>query len=90
MGRARCRSTNQHFVTQGYLRAWCDLATPTGHEPYVWRFEKDGSNPRHKPPKKIYESDLYTIPLPDGGRDLRLEHGLSQLEGKFVKIRVAL
>jgi len=33
------------------------------------------------------EREIYTIPLPDGGRDLRLEHGLDGLEDSFVRIR---
>jgi hypothetical protein len=33
------------------------------------------------------ETDLYTIKLPDGGRDLRLEHGLSDLEKAFSSLR---
>jgi hypothetical protein len=78
----------QHFVPQCYLRAWCDPETPAEQEPYVWRFSKDGTNPRRKAPENIFhESDLYTITAPDGGRDLRLEHGLKQLEDEFVMIR---
>lgn len=78
----------QHFVAQSYLRAWCDPATPADQAPYVWRFAKDGSDPRRKAPENIFhETDLYTIIAPDGGRDLRLEHGLAQLEDEFVKIR---
>ena len=78
----------QHFVAQSYLRAWCDPDTPDGQEPYVWRFAKDGTDARRKAPENIFhETDLYTISMPDGERDLRLEQGLSQLEGEFVKIR---
>jgi hypothetical protein len=78
----------QHFVPQSYLRAWCDPTAPPDQEPYVWRFTKDGSDAHHKPPQKIFhERDLYTIPMPGGGRDLRLERGLAGLEGQFVKIR---
>lgn len=78
----------QHFVPSSYLKAWCDPATPAEQEPYVWVFPKDGSAPRRKSPDNIFhETDMYTIHLPDGGRDLILEHGLSQLEGDFVRIR---
>ena len=31
---------DQHFIPQGYLKAWCDPTTPEGQEPYVWRFTK--------------------------------------------------
>ena len=78
----------QHAVPVSYLSAWIDSSTPAGQEPYVHVFSKDGSSSRRKPPSKIFtETDLYTIPRPDGGRDLRLEHGLQQLESAFVKIR---
>lgn len=78
----------QHFVPQSYLRAWCDPNTPEGQEPYVWLFSSDGSNPRRKAPDNIFhETDLYTIELPGGGRNLVLEYGLAQLESEFVSIR---
>jgi hypothetical protein len=66
----------QHFVPQCYLKAWCDPTTPVDQDPYVWRFRKDGSDPRRKAPENIFhETDLYTIHRPGGGRDLVLEHG---------------
>jgi hypothetical protein len=78
----------QHFVPRSYLRAWCDPNTPAVQQPYVWRFSKDGSASRRRAPESIFhESDMYTIPMPDGSRDLRLEHGLKQLEDEFVNLR---
>ena len=78
----------QHFVPRSYLQAWCDPNTPEGQEPYVWVFSKDGSNPRRRAPSNLFhETDLYTIELPGGVRNLVLEHGLSQLENEFVSIR---
>jgi hypothetical protein len=77
----------QHFVPKSYLEAWCDPATPPGHEPFVWVFPKDGGVPRQRAPKTIFrETDLYTIKLPGGHRDLRLEHGLAELESRFSSI----
>jgi hypothetical protein len=78
----------QHFVPQSYLKAWCDPDTPTGQEPYVWLYEKKGDGVRKKSPAKTFvETDFYTIKVNDGGRDLRLEHGLSQLEARFAALR---
>ncbi len=74
----------QHFVPQCYLRAWCDPSTPSGQEPYVWRFNKDGS-----PENLFHETDLYTIHRADGGRDLVLERGLAGLESEFAAVRDA-
>jgi uncharacterized protein DUF4238 len=81
----------QHFVPECYLKAWCDPTTPAGQTPYVWRFDKDGSNPRRKAPERLFvETDLYTIHRADGERDLTLEHGLAGLESAFVGIRATL
>lgn len=54
----------------------------------MWLYEKDGVGVRKKAPAKVFvEKDFYTIRAPDGGRDLRLEHGLSALESRFVSLR---
>jgi hypothetical protein len=80
----------QHFVPQCYTKPWCDPDIPSGSKmtPYVWQFDRDGTNPRRKAPVNLFtETDIYTIHLPDGERDLRLEHGLQELEDKFTRIR---
>ena len=78
----------QHFVPECYLKSWCDQNCPPDHKPYLWLFERDGSNPRKKAPSNIFkETDFYTIEKTDGTRDLRLEHGLSGLESNFANIR---
>jgi hypothetical protein len=56
--------------------------------PYVWVFNKDGTNPKRRAPANLFtENDIYTIPGADGRRDLRLEHGFQQLEDQFTRIR---
>ncbi len=78
----------QHWIPRSYLKAWCDPATPKGQQPYVWRFDKDGGSCAKKSPKNIFHAtDLYTIHLRDGTRELSIEHGLSGLESEFVRIR---
>lgn len=78
----------QHWVPQSYLAAWTDPETPIGHTPYVHVFVKDGSTSKRRAPSNIFkEADLYTIKAPDGGRDLRLERGLSDLERAFSATR---
>src|SRR5688500_7740707 len=78
----------QHYIPSSYLQAWCDLNTPPGQTPYVWRFSKDGSQVNKETPKKIfYETDLYTIFTPDGDRDLHLETSLSKVESAFARLR---
>lgn len=78
----------QHFIPSSYLSAWTDPNTPSGQTPYVWLFPNGGGEGRRKAPENIFkETDLYTIPMPDGSRDLRLEHGLQQLEGGIKTLR---
>jgi hypothetical protein len=82
----------QHYVPACYLKAWLDPSAPRMPTvmPYVWTFEKDGTNPKNKPPEKIFrEADMYTVRLPDGGRDLQLEHRLAEVEGNFTKVRTS-
>ncbi len=85
--RAQATHKRQHFVPKSYVASWTDPATPPGQEPYVHLITKDGSGYRRKAPAKIFrETDLYTIKMAGGVRDLTLEHGLSQLEGNFMRI----
>lgn len=80
----------QHFVPQSYIKAWHDPAAPASPtmKPYVWVFDRDGANPRCKAPANLFtETDIYTIERTDGERDLRFEHGFSELEDKFTRIR---
>jgi hypothetical protein len=79
---------HQHWIPQGYLKAWADPAAPLEQESWVWQFDRDGRQSRRKPPRKIFfENDLYTLGLDDGIRDLRIERGLGGLEDQFVRIR---
>ena len=78
----------QHWIPRSYLKAWCDPDTPKGQQPYVWRLSKDGTSSARKGPKNIFhETDLYTIRLSDGTRELSIEHSLAGLETEFVRIR---
>ena len=78
----------QHFVPVCYLKAWCDPKAPKAQTPYVWIFDKDGTNARRKAPENIFhETDMYTVEMPDGDRNLVLERGLQQLESEFSRIR---
>lgn len=82
------RHKRQHWVPQGYLAAWRDPDSPPEYDGYVWCFSRDGSAAGNTIPKKLFfEKDLYTLPNEDGTRDLRVEDGLANLDGQFVKIR---
>jgi hypothetical protein len=78
----------QHWVNQSYLSAWIDPDTPPRQEGYVWVFPRQGGPGKKKAPKNIfYETDLYTIRLKNGVRDVRIEKSLSLIEGMFAKVR---
>src|SRR4051812_9275018 len=78
----------QHWIPRSYAAAWVDPDKPAQHEPFLNIVTKDGSAVRRRAPENVFtETDLYTITLPNGARDLRLEHGLSQLEAAFVQVR---
>src|SRR5213594_1572971 len=88
MAKADQQHKDQHWIPQSYLKAWCDPDVPAGQSPFVWMFSKNGESSKSKAPKNIFsEKDLYTIHLPDGTRDLTIEHGLAGLESDFVAIR---
>jgi hypothetical protein len=79
---------SQHWVPSSYLSSWIDPDTPKGHTPYLNVISKDGLHVSRRAPVNTFkETDLYTISLPDGSRDLRLEHGLSELETSFGAMR---
>lgn len=82
------KQKDQHWIPRSYLAAWCDPETPAGHEPYVWKFSKDGKRSVNKAPKSIFKvSDLYTLQFADGSRNLTIEHGLGGLEQAFTGLR---
>lgn len=83
------RYAKQHFVAQCYTKPWCDPASfGPKMTPCTWVFETDGSGARRKAPINLFtETDIYTFVGNDGQRDLRLEHGLCELEDKFTRIR---
>ena len=78
----------QHFIPKCYLKAWCDPNCPPNQTPYIWVFEKESREGKRKAPDNVFhETEMYTIHDEAGGRDLKIEHGLSQLEDMFTIIR---
>ena len=82
----------QHFVLACYLKAWLDPSAPrcSTRTPYLWMFDKDGSSARNEAPEKIFrETDIYTVRMPDGSHNLKLEQKLAELETTFSRIRTS-
>jgi hypothetical protein len=78
----------QHYVNQSYLSGWVDPDTPATQEGYVWVFpRREGLGKRKAPRNLFYETDLYTLKLRNGARDIRIEKSLSIIEGMFAKVR---
>ena len=74
---------HDHTCGHGFIQQ-----SPAGQEPFVHVYSKDGGSHRKKAPEDLFSAtNLYTIKLPDGGRDLRLEHGLADLESGFALLR---
>jgi hypothetical protein len=78
----------QHIIPRCYLKAWCDSRAPRGHTPYVWIFRKDERQGRKKAPENIFhQTEMYTITLDNGERNLAIEKSLSEIEDAFTIIR---
>ena len=77
---------NQHFVTEAYLKAWCDPHTPNGA--FVWTISKKDRLISRKSPRSLFsKSDFYTIYDSDENRILELEHQLKNIEDEFISLR---
>jgi hypothetical protein len=74
----------QHVIPGCYLKAWCYPVVPTGQTAFIWRFPRDGGYPFKRAPEKSFTAtDVYTMRMPNGERDLTLEQTLGQLENRF-------
>jgi hypothetical protein len=82
----RVINKNQHWVTEAYLRAWCDAATPNGA--FVWVASKKERLMRRASPKSLFtEEDFYSWNDESGNRNLAMEHKLRDIESKFIHVR---
>jgi len=78
---------NQHFVTQAYIKAWCDPTTPNNGA-FVWVVSKKDQIILRKSPKSLFsEDDFYTYYDSKNNRFLELEHKLEEIEDKFIQLR---
>jgi hypothetical protein len=78
----------QHWIPDTYLDAWCDPDRARQNPRRVHRYNPDGDYRDYRPPSRIFTvDDLYTVPGPDGERDLKTEHALNRLEDSFARLR---
>ena len=78
----------QHWIPKAYLSAWCDRDPATQNPPRIYRYLKSGSYKDYRSPKQVFaDPDLYTVPDPDGGRNLGTEHALGRLEDAYARTR---
>jgi hypothetical protein len=77
----------QHIIPKCYLQAWCDPNTPAGQLRFIWRISKDGSSKQRRSPKKSFTAtDMYTIQLPSGDRNLVIEDTVAKVETDCVAV----
>ena len=80
----RSRNRRQHWVPESYLDPWRIPDDPQR----VHLFRRDGTSLGRKFARGLFrEDDLYTRVKRDGGRDVGIENGLAELEGRFGEIR---
>ena len=77
--------TKQHYIPRCYLEAFADPTLKGA--PRVWVYQiKTGRIFKTNPTNILIEKDMYTIPLPSGGRNLIIEDTLANIEGRYVDI----
>ena len=82
------RHKKQHFVPRCYLKSWCDPNCPSEQTPYIWLFQRGELTGRKKSPENVFHSsDMYTLNMPDGSRDLTIEYSFGGIEDRFTRIR---
>jgi hypothetical protein len=85
------QNKKQHIIPKCYLKSWCDPQCAPGHEPYVWVISKDGEQKKKRAPANTFtESEIYTVKLPDGTRDLTIEYSLASIETVFARMATKL
>lgn len=78
---------NQHFITEAYLKAWCDPNTPNNGV-FLWAVSKKNRNIQRKSPKSLFSEDnFYTLYDSSGDRNIELEIKLKEIEDKFLLLR---
>ena len=77
----------QHVIPRCYQEPWCDPTTPIGQTPYIWMISKDGTQKRRKAPENSFVgTEVYTIRLPSGDRNLAIEDTLARIESTFASL----
>jgi hypothetical protein len=76
----------QHYITEAYIKAWCDPQTPNGA--FVWLLQKKTRKFSMKSPRSLFsEDDFYTFYDSENNRVLEIEHRLQDIEDRFLSLR---
>lgn len=81
-------SRRHHFLPVFYLRQWCDDASaPPGGSPGLWRFDRDGSNPRRLSPQNraFWIEHGNTLTSTNGTRTDLPERILGRIESEVAR-----
>lgn len=77
----------QHFVPRAYLSAFTDPDTPSGQEPYLWVYERDGEAPYARSPRKVaVRTHYYSFPDELGDLNESIEELLSKIESQAIPV----
>jgi hypothetical protein len=78
---------NQHFVTEFYLKAFCDPVRSPRHGASVWEVDMLAGSVRRKPPKRVAtERDYYSFIDPTGEINHQIEEMLSAVESRAAPL----
>lgn len=76
-----------HYVSQFYLKKFCDPNTPPGQSPYVWINNRSNSGWKRSAPKNCaYEMDLYAVPSNDKIAGDAVEKLFSRIESETARV----
>jgi hypothetical protein len=86
IGKTDVKYRNQHYITEAYLKAWCDPETPNGA--FVWVVSKTDRKIARRSPKSLFsEEDFYSMVDSQGNRSFDMELWLKQIEDDFILLR---
>ena len=82
-----CIMAKHHYVSQFYLKKFCDPNTPSGHTPYIWVNDRKNTGwKKSSPANCAYAIDLYSIPSDGSIPADSVEQMFSKIESETAKV----